>query len=169
MSKQTRTAAKSAPGKTHGGKPASKGAGTSPNYLLWGGIALALLLIVAAVVWLRPGATAAPAASAGAPAEISVEQARQKYDSGVFVLDVREQSEWNAGHIPNATLVPLGELQQRAAELPKDKEIVVVCRSGNRSATGRDILLKAGFASVTSMAGGMNQWQAAGYPTVTGP
>jgi rhodanese-related sulfurtransferase len=48
-------------------------------------------------------------------------------------------------------------------ELPKDQEIVVVCRSGNRSAQGRDILLEAGFAQVTSLAGGLTQWKAAGY------
>ena len=53
--------------------------------------------------------------------------------------------------------------------LPKDQEIVVVCRSGNRSATGRDILLDAGFNQVTSMAGGMNEWAAKNYEIVTGP
>ncbi len=47
--------------------------------------------------------------------------------------------------------------------------LVVVCHSGNRSAKGRDILLNAGFTQVTSMAGGLIQWQAAGYPTVSGP
>jgi rhodanese-related sulfurtransferase len=52
--------------------------------------------------------------------------------------------------------------------VPADKQVVVVCRSGNRSATGRDILLGAGLPSVTSMAGGVNDWGAAGYPLVTG-
>ncbi|MEA5077769.1 MAG: rhodanese-like domain-containing protein, partial [Anaerolineaceae bacterium] len=69
---------------------------------------------------------------------------------------------------PGATLIPLGELANRLSELPKDQEIVVVCRSGNRSAQGRDILLNAGFTNVTSMAGGMNQWSAAGYETTSG-
>jgi rhodanese-related sulfurtransferase len=54
-------------------------------------------------------------------------------------------------------------------ELPRDQEIVVVCRSGNRSQQGRDILLQAGFTQVTSMAGGLSQWRSAGYSTVTGP
>ena len=75
---------------------------------------------------------------------------------------------WNTVHIPGANLIPLGELASRVDELPKDQEIVVVCHSGNRSAKGRDILLKAGFTQVTSMAGGMTQWEAAGYPTVSG-
>ncbi|HSN95498.1 MAG TPA: rhodanese-like domain-containing protein, partial [Anaerolineaceae bacterium] len=59
-------------------------------------------------------------------------------------------------------------LENRLVEVPKDTKIVVVCRSGNRSAQGRDILLKAGYENVTSMAGGMNDWVAAGYPSVTG-
>lgn len=103
------------------------------------------------------------------PKEISVEQASQKREEGAFVLDVREPEEWEAGHIDNATLIPLGELQSRLAEIPKDREVVVVCRSGNRSATARDLLLDAGFSSVASMAGGMNDWQSQGLPVSTGP
>lgn len=89
-------------------------------------------------------------------------------DAGDFVLDVREPSEWVAGHIPGATLIPLGELQGRIGELPRDQAIVVVCRSGNRSAQGRDILLAAGFTAVTSMAGGMTEWATAGNEVVAG-
>ncbi|MCK4977259.1 MAG: rhodanese-like domain-containing protein, partial [Anaerolineales bacterium] len=63
----------------------------------------------------------------------------------------------------------LGELEARASEVPLDREVVVVCRSGNRSQVGRDILLKSDFNQVTSMAGGMKQWSAAGYETVSGP
>jgi rhodanese-related sulfurtransferase len=71
-------------------------------------------------------------------------------------------------HIPDATLIPLGELVSRVSEVPRDRQVVVVCRSGNRSAEGRDILLRAGFPSVTSMAGGMNDWAASGYATASG-
>lgn len=60
---------------------------------------------------------------------------------------------------PGASLIPLGELPNRLKDVPKDREVVVVCRSGNRSQTGRDILLKAGFTQVTSMAGGVSEWQ----------
>jgi rhodanese-related sulfurtransferase len=101
--------------------------------------------------------------------EVSVDQAHQMRSDGAFMLDVREPDEWNSGHIPGATLIPLGQLPDRVNELPVDQKIVVVCRSGNRSATGRDILLNAGFDQVTSMAGGMNQWAAKGYEIVTGP
>jgi len=82
---------------------------------------------------------------------------------------VRQPEEWNEFHVPGSTLIPLGELASRVDELPRDQEILVVCRSGNRSAQGRDILLEAGFTRVTSMAGGVTQWKAAGYPTVSGP
>jgi rhodanese-related sulfurtransferase len=58
----------------------------------------------------------------------------------------------------------LDELPSRVDEVPKDQEIVVVCRSGNRSQSGRDILQNAGFENVTSMSGGLNAWGAAGYP-----
>lgn len=109
-----------------------------------------------------------PAATA-LPAEISVSEANQKRQNGAFILDVRQPEEWNAGHIPGAMLIPLGDLQKRLTEVPKDRQVVVVCRSGNRSATGREILRQAGYTQVTSMAGGMNQWQAAKYPIVTGP
>lgn len=80
------------------------------------------------------------------------------------MLEVREQSEWDEFHMPGATLIPLGTLPSQLEALPKDKPIVVVCRSGNRSQTGRDILLEAGFTDVTSMDGGMLDWQRAGLP-----
>jgi len=112
-------------------------------------------------------ATSAPVAAA-LPAEISVADAAAKRDAGAFILDVRQPVEWNAVHIPGATLIPLDQLEARVNEVPKDKEVVVVCRSGNRSQQGRDILKNAGFPQVTSMSGGMNQWSAAGLPTATG-
>ena len=103
------------------------------------------------------------------PAEISVAEAAQFDPEDWFFLDVREPSEWAEVHIPYATLIPLGELTARLSEIPKGQNIVVVCRSGNRSAVGRDLLLRSGFTSVTSMAGGMSTWQAQGHPVVTGP
>ena len=116
-----------------------------------------------------PPAANAPAASVQAlPAEVSTADALALREAGAFILDVRQPEEWAAGHIPDATLIPLGELASRVAEVPKDRQVVVVCRSGNRSAQGRDVLLGAGFPAVTSMAGGMNGWTAAGYPTTTG-
>ena len=101
------------------------------------------------------------------PAFVNVQEAYALYQQNdVFVLDVREQFEWDEFHIPNTTLIPLGELTGRVNEIPKDAKIVVVCRSGNRSQEGRDILLKAGFKNVTSMNGGVVSWRSTGYPTI---
>ena len=102
------------------------------------------------------------------PTEISVKEAYEKYQTGVFFLDVREDSEWDESHIPNNQHIPLGELESRLDEIPNDREIVVVCRSGNRSQVGRDLLKKAGFDQVTSMAGGIKDWTTAGYPITLG-
>jgi rhodanese-related sulfurtransferase len=82
---------------------------------------------------------------------------------------VRQPEEWAEVHIPGATLIPLGELAARVNEVPRDKDVVVVCRSGNRSQEGRDILRHAGLARVASMTGGVREWATAGYPTVSGP
>ncbi|NOY99560.1 MAG: rhodanese-like domain-containing protein [Chloroflexi bacterium] len=103
------------------------------------------------------------------PTEINVDQAYQRYNEGTFLLDVRTIEEWNEYHIPNTTLIPLDELPDRLDEVPRDQMIVVVCRSGNRSQIGRDILLQAGFEQVASMAGGVKTWRASGYPIETGP
>ncbi len=109
---------------------------------------------------------ASPATLKSLPLEISVSEAKTMQDAGAFMLDVREQSEWDEFHMPGATLIPLGQLASRMSEVPKDKPVVVVCRSGNRSAQARDMLSQSGFSSVTSMAGGMKAWQSAGLPTV---
>jgi rhodanese-related sulfurtransferase len=85
--------------------------------------------------------------------EISVQEAVTMRDQGAFILDVREPEEWAKYHIPGATLIPLGELQNRLSEIPRDQPIVVVCRSGNRSAQGRDILLLSDYDQVASIAG----------------
>lgn len=103
------------------------------------------------------------------PLEVSVEEAYQMRENGAFVLDVRELNEWEDGHIPDATLIPLGQLESRMGEVPEDQEVVIVCRSGNRSAQARDILKNAGFTNITSMAGGMNQWIANSYEVEIGP
>lgn len=103
------------------------------------------------------------------PKEISVADAAARRAAGAFILDVRQPEEWVEAHIPGSTLIPLGELARRIGEVPRGGEIVVVCRSGNRSQQGRDILRAAGITKSTSMAGGLRQWAAAGHPTVSGP
>ena len=103
------------------------------------------------------------------PATISVSDAAERFAAGAFLLDVREQSEWNEGHINGAVLIPLGQLSTRLAEIPADRDVLIICRSGNRSAQARDQLRAAGFPNTTSIDGGMNAWISAGLPMVTGP
>lgn len=124
---------------------------------------------IAPTVAATNSASGAPASVVPLPDEITVAEAAAKRNAGAFVLDVRQPDEWNEYHIPGSTLIPLDQLEARLNEVPTDKEVVVVCRSGNRSQPGRDVLKKAGFKQVTSMAGGLKEWKAAGLPTVTGP
>lgn len=137
------------------------------SFPIWGWAALAVGFMILIGAGMALTQSTKPA-TVSLPAEITVAQASQKRDQGAFVLDVREPSEWTSFHIPGATLIPLGDLPNRLKEVPKDRAVVVVCRTGHRSATGRDILLKAGFTSVTSMAGGVTEWQTQGLPIATG-
>lgn len=83
-----------------------------------------------------------------------------------LVLDVREEKEFNAGHILNAKLVPLGKIADHMAELERYRErpIVVVCRSGQRSASACLLLSKQGFGQAYNLEGGVLAWQKAGLP-----
>jgi rhodanese-related sulfurtransferase len=104
----------------------------------------------------------------GIPAEISPNEAYKNQIAGAFMLDVRQPEEWNVGRIEGATLIPLSELPDRLDEVPKNMEIIVYCRSGNRSATARDLLISEGYQSVTSLEGGINNWVISGLPMVKG-
>ena len=125
-------------------------------------VQIGILAVVALIVYLLVATSSG--AGGGLASNISVDEAYAMYQDGAFVLDVREPSEWDEFHVPGTTLIPLGELASRLTEAPRDRPIVVVCRSGNRSQEGRDILLDAGFTNVTSMDGGLNAWRTAGYP-----
>lgn len=83
-----------------------------------------------------------------------------------FVLDVREEKEFNTGHILNSRLVPLGKLRERIGELERYREqpIVVVCRSGQRSTAACVLLGKQGFSLVYNLAGGILAWQKVNLP-----
>lgn len=126
-------------------------------------IAALAIVIFAVFVLIEPGSKIED----GLPRTVNVDEAYELRQSGIFVLDVREEHEWETVHIPGATLIPLGELEDRINELPKDEEILVVCRSGNRSAEARDILLNSGFENVTSLAGGMIDWVGRSYEVVS--
>jgi len=97
--------------------------------------------------------------------DVSVQQAADAAAAGhVLLVDVREHDEWSAGHAPGAVHIPLSELT--AADLPTDRPVVAVCRSGNRSGVAAAQLAQAGV-QVANVAGGMTAWAAAGLPVVT--
>ena len=83
-----------------------------------------------------------------------------------LVLDVREESEYKSGHILNAKWIPLGKLSERTGELERyrEQDIVVVCRSGNRSSSASAMLVKKGFARAVNMSGGVMAWQKSNLP-----
>ena len=84
-------------------------------------------------------------------------------NKNLFILDVRNPEELVSGPAPlkNAVNIPLPELSNRYTELPHDKDIVVVCRTGHRSAAASDFLIQAGFAKIYNLTGGMTAYRAA--------
>lgn len=85
----------------------------------------------------------------------------------LYLLDVREDDEWTAGHAPAAHHLPMTELPARMAEVPDDREVAVICRSGGRSAQVVAYLMRNGWDQVRNVEGGMGDWAAAGRPVVT--
>ena len=136
-----------------------------PNWKILPVLLLVILTLVACGA--QPAAPAADLATAetlNLPVELdaaTVEEIRNRDD--VVLIDVRENSEYVEGHIPGATLIPLGQIPDRLDEIPTDKTVVAVCRSGNRSSQATNFLREQGFDNVHNMQGGMNAWGQAGY------
>jgi rhodanese-related sulfurtransferase len=99
--------------------------------------------------------------------EASAVQAKLNEKTKPLVLDVREPSEYAAGHIAGSTLIPLHQLPGRMTELPKDREIICVCASGSRSSSAARRLLGQGYI-VLNMSGGLSRWRHAGLPIKKG-
>ena len=93
-------------------------------------------------------------------------KATRLYNDDALVLDVREEKEFAAGHIPKAKHIPLGQLGGRIKELDKfkGKPVLVTCRSGNRSVSACRMLKKSGFETVYNQAGGIIAWERANLP-----
>jgi len=102
--------------------------------------------------------------------ETTVEAVKQRIDRGdrnFTLVDVREESEWNAGHIPGATHLGKGVIERDIEQKIPDvnREIVLYCGGGFRSALAAENLEKMGYTNVISMDGGWRGWKEAGYPT----
>jgi rhodanese-related sulfurtransferase len=102
--------------------------------------------------------------SASVPLVVDVREASRRQAAGALLVDVRQPDEWKTGHAPDAKLIPLGSLGHRVAEVPRDREVLLICRSGNRSGTAQRKLLQLGYEHVYNVAGGMNAWAGAGLP-----
>lgn len=116
------------------------------------------------------GATTTISNTTSTSKEITVAQLKNMLDQNenFLLLDVRTSAEFlQDGRVAQSTLIPLQELEQRLNELPTDKPIVCICRSGNRSAAACDLLRSRGYEAI-NVAGGIRAWKAAGYPTVFG-
>lgn len=96
---------------------------------------------------------------------VSATEAATLIDRGALLVDVRDRVEWRAGHAPQARHVPLGTLRDRLQDLPQDRTLVVVCRSGMRSSRAASLLAGAG-RDVVNLGGGMQSWRSSGLPLV---
>lgn len=107
------------------------------------------------------GETTSNASSEDGYQQISQEEAKEMMDTqDVIILDVREQDEYDSGHIPGAVLLPVGTIdEETAAEVipEKDSTVLVYCRSGNRSKTASSALAELGYTNIYEF-GGINTW-----------
>lgn len=102
--------------------------------------------------------------------EVTAEEALALSKDGALLIDVREADELAeiSYDVSNIKHIPLGELETRLSEVPKDKQVVVVCRSGGRSGKAQVLLQENGFKNIANMEGGMNTWSEKGLPTIIG-
>jgi len=87
----------------------------------------------------------------------------------LVLIDVRESFEWDLGYIEGSLLIPLGEVWQRAEELDRRKELILICEEGIRSSTAASILLHRGFTRAANVPGGFGDWFRANYPSIRPP
>ena len=99
--------------------------------------------------------------------EVSIDQLKQARQDGAFVVDVRNDDEYAAGHVTGATSLPLPDVEARMQELPQDQTVYLICQGGGRSGKAADLLGAAGY-DVLSVAGGTSAWIEAGGETTPG-
>lgn len=101
---------------------------------------------------------------------VSVQEAAelQGGETGALIIDVREPNEYAQIRARGAVLLPLGRLNGRVRDLPRDREILLMCRTGGRSQNATQFLAANGFENVTNVSGGIVAWHRAGLPTSSG-
>lgn len=100
--------------------------------------------------------------------EVTPEEGQKMVQEGALLVDVREGHEYEEVHAGGARLLPLSEFETRYEELPKDRPLVMICRSGARSARAGQYLLDHGYTDVVNLAGGTLAWAEGGLPTEGG-
>ena len=104
------------------------------------------------------------ASTTSAPPVVDVHEASRRQAAGALLIDVRQPEEWQQGHAPNARLIPLGSLGSHLPDVPRDRDVLLICRSGNRSGTAQRQLQQLGYERVFNISGGMSAWTSAGLP-----
>ena len=145
--------------------------------VLLGGVAMAANAAEPAAATKAASVPAAvPAASAPAPqvalpdmSQAALLEHQAKHADHLFVLDVRSPEEFREGHVPGAVNVPYDQIAARIAEVPKDKDVVLYCRSGRRAGIAADVLAANGYTRLSHLEGDMPAWIAQGRPVVEGP
>jgi rhodanese-related sulfurtransferase len=99
--------------------------------------------------------------------EITVDELAERLAAGALVIDVREPDEYTAGHVPSARPIPLGEVPDRAGEVPTDQTVYFICARGGRSRRAAEFVASQGVDAV-NVAGGTMGWIEAGHEVVTG-
>lgn len=99
--------------------------------------------------------------------EVNLAAFTAAHAAGAVVIDVREPSEYVAGHVPGARLMPLGRLSHHVRDLPRGERVYVICASGNRSLVAAETLARVGI-DAASVAGGTAGWRRSGRPVVVG-
>jgi rhodanese-related sulfurtransferase len=126
--------------------------------------AVLTVAVLAVAVTLARGGIADAGDPAGAVRHVSVQELARASADGALVIDVREPWEYAEGHVEGSLLLPLAQVAEAIPTLPRDREVYVVCRSGNRSLVAAEALVAAGFTDVRNVDGGMIAWNAARLP-----
>lgn len=122
---------------------------------------IGLLLLTAIIIFILAGcSTSSNSTQADLARDVSIEDAlRMWQNKEVVMLDVRTPAEYTQGHIPGIMLIPLDQLLDRITEVSKDKKVLVICRSGNRSSQATAALRERGYTNVFNVTSGMMQWK----------
>jgi rhodanese-related sulfurtransferase len=122
-------------------------------------------LLIAGALWVA----CATLAVAGEPAVTPMSQEallehQSKHPEHLFLLDVRTPQEFAEGHVPGAVNVPYDQLASRLAEVPKDKDVVLYCKTGRRAGIAADVLVANGYTRLSHLEGDMTAWIEKGRP-----